>query len=85
MTASICGSITTQQGEPVAGIAIKLTHEPTGSAFAKTSDSSGKYHFESVKVGGPYFLSVISEGSVSATRESFNLKIDEVFTHNFIL
>ena len=85
MTASICGSIKSQQGEPIAGIAIKLTHEPTGSAFAKTTDSTGQYQFESVKGGGPYFLSLISEESSTPGQESLHLKVDEIFTHNFVL
>jgi hypothetical protein len=85
MTASISGRIKSQQGEPLSGIAIKLTHEPTGSAFAKTSDATGQYQFESVKAGGPYYLSLISTDSGSSGQDSFHLKVDEVFTHNFIL
>ena len=85
MTASVCGYIKSQSGEPVAGISVKLVHEPTGSAFAKSSDSSGRYSFESVKVGGPYMLSMMTEQAPSAGPESFNVKVDEVFTHDFVL
>ena len=83
MTASIGGYIRSQQGEPVAGISVKLIHEPTTSAFAKTSDATGKYQFDSVKVGGPYVLSVNSDGTTENERKNINLKIDEEFIHNF--
>ncbi len=83
MTASIGGSIRNQQGDPIAGISVKLVHEPTASAFAKTSDASGQYQFDSVKVGGPYVLSVNHEGTNPEECKDINLKIDEVFIHHF--
>jgi Carboxypeptidase regulatory-like domain len=85
MTASIVGTIKSQQGEAVAGVSLKLMHEPTGSAFAKTSDADGHYEFLSVKVGGPYTLSVINDASPPNESRNINLKIDEKFVQNFIV
>lgn len=85
MTASIRGFIRSEQGEPVAGISIKLIHEPTGSEYAKTSDASGQYQFDSVRVGGPYVLSVNTDSTNPEERENINLKIDEEFLHDFIV
>ncbi len=85
MTACVRGIIKTQSGDPVSGTAVKLIHEPTGSAFAKTSDFTGAYQFESVRVGGPYLLSVNCEGKGVFKRDSFNLKIDETFVHDFLI
>ena len=85
MTASIGGSIRSELGEPVAGVSIKLVHEPTGSAFAKSSNETGQYQFETVKAGGPYHLSVNANGSSAVNVGSINLKIDEAFTHDFVL
>ena len=85
MTASIGGTITSQQGEPVVGILVKLFHEPTGSAFAKTSGADGQYQFNSVKVGGPYVLSIDPDGGTQDEQSNINLKIDETFTCNFVI
>ena len=85
MTASIGGSITSELGEPVAGVSVKLVHEPTGSAFAKSTNDTGHYQFEGVKAGGPYHLSVNTDGSSAVNVGNINLKIDEAFTHDFIL
>jgi hypothetical protein len=85
MTASIRGSIRSELGEPVVGVSIKLIHEPTGSAFAKSSSQTGQYQFEAVKEGGPYHLSVNTNGSSAVNVGSINLKIDEAFTHDFVL
>jgi len=85
MTASIGGSIRSQLGEPVAGVSVKLIHEPTGSAFAKSSNETGQYQFEAVRAGGPYHLSVNAEGSSAGKVSSINLRIDEAFIHDFVL
>lgn len=85
MTASIGGFIKSEQGDPVAGILVKLVHEPTGSVFAKSSNLTGHYQFESVQAGGPYHLSVDTDGAGTIKADTINLKIDEVFTHDFIL
>jgi hypothetical protein len=85
MTASIGGSITSELGEPVSGISVKLVHEPTGSAFAKSSNETGQYQFEAVKAGGPYHLSVNTEGASPLKAGSINLRIDEAYVHDFIL
>ncbi len=85
MTASIGGSITSELGEPVSGISVKLVHEPTGSAFAKSSNETGQYQFEAVKAGGPYHLSVNTGRASTVKVESINLKIDESLTHDFVL
>ena len=85
MTASICGCIKNPQGDPIAGISVKLIHEPTGSAFAKTTDASGQYRFTSVRVGGPYELSINRQDADIVERKSIHLKVDEIFVHDFTL
>ncbi|MFP6809312.1 MAG: carboxypeptidase-like regulatory domain-containing protein [Pseudomonadales bacterium] len=85
MTASIVGSIKNPGGDPLSGVLVKLIHEPTGSAFAKTSNDSGQYQFDSVKAGGPYHLSVNADDPAGNELKSINLKIDEVLVHDFIL
>ena len=76
MTVSIGGSIKSQQGEPVVGVMVKLFHEPTGSAFAKTSDATGQYQFTSIKVGGPYVLSIDPDGG---SPDECRKEIDETY------
>ncbi len=84
MTASIAGSVTTHQGDPIIGVAVKLLHEPTGSAFASTSDATGHYQFTAVKAGGPYHLSLKTDSDVQEL-ERINLKIDEELIHDFVV
>ncbi len=83
MTASIGGMIKNTQGDPLAGISVKLIHEPTGSAFARMSNGEGLYQFEGVKAGGPYHLSLTSDDSTGAGCSSIILKIDEIFNYDF--
>ncbi len=85
MTASIGGSIRSVHGSPVAGVSVKLVHDPTGSAFAKSSNETGHYRFDAMKAGGPYHLSVSTVGASDVKADSINLKIDEAFIHDFVL
>lgn len=85
MTASIGGIIKNTQGDPLAGISVKLIHEPTGSAFAKMSNGEGMYQFDGVKAGGPYHLSLTSDDSTDPGCRSITLKIDELFNYDFTI
>ncbi len=85
MTATITGSIKNARGTPVAGIPVKLIHEPTGSEFAKYTDAAGHFQFDSVQSGGPYNLLLNAESTATIEVENINLKIDEIFVHDFIL
>ena len=57
-TASIQGTITDQNGEPLISASIIAVHEPTGTQYGTTTRANGNYNFTAVKVGGPYEITV---------------------------
>jgi len=85
MTASISGTIKSEDGNSLTGVAVHLVHEPTGSIFAKTSNTSGEYAFEAIRVGGPYILSVFPEDGSAVEKDHINLKTDETLNQDFVL
>tara|TARA_B110000263_G_C15147846_1_gene436405 strand:- start:422 stop:679 length:258 start_codon:yes stop_codon:yes gene_type:complete len=85
MSASISGTIKKQDGDSLAGVAVRLVHVPTGSVFAKTSNESGEYAFEGIRVGGPYTLSVLPEDGVAVEKDRMHLKTDESLNQDFVL
>jgi hypothetical protein len=85
MSASISGTIKKQDGYSLAGVSVHLVHAPTGSVFAKTSNESGEYSFEGIRVGGPYTLSVLPENGAGVEKDRIHLKTDESLNQDFVL
>jgi hypothetical protein len=85
MTASISGTIKSEDGNSLAGVSVRLEHEPTGSVFAKTSNETGEYKFEAIRVGGPYILSVLPEVGSAVEKDHIHLKTDEILNQDFVL
>ncbi|MDH5738679.1 MAG: carboxypeptidase-like regulatory domain-containing protein [Gammaproteobacteria bacterium] len=85
MHESISGQVTINEKETSAGIVVKAVHEPTGSTFAKKTDSSGHYCFDRLKVGGPYVLSVESSGYEGVELGGVNLKTGEAYVQDMNL
>ena len=53
-TASISGTVTDQNGNPLPSATIIAVHVPSGTQYGTTSRTDGKYNFTAVRVGGPY-------------------------------
>ncbi|MAI89958.1 TonB-dependent receptor [Ponticaulis sp.] len=57
-TSEIRGVITTEAGSPISGASVIVTHEPTGTTSAVTTNSAGVYLARNLRVGGPYTVVV---------------------------
>src|SRR5512141_256475 len=62
-TASIRGQVVDENGAPVSGATVTVTHMPTGSSVTSMTGADGFYSARGLRVGGPY--------RVSATAPSF--------------
>ena len=52
-TASISGTITDQNGNPLPGATVIAVHTPSGTQYGTTTRLDGKYNFNALRVGGP--------------------------------
>ncbi|MFT4205069.1 MAG: TonB-dependent receptor [Chitinophagaceae bacterium] len=68
-TSSITGTVKTADGKTVSGAAVKAVHVPTGSVYTAVSTSDGVFTLPSVRVGGPFTVTVDYVGL-----ESFKLE-----------
>jgi hypothetical protein len=66
-TGSIRGRVTDENGAAIAGAAVVLTHEPTGTSATTVADAGGNFTARGLRVGGPYTVTATStagDGSV---------------------
>jgi outer membrane receptor protein involved in Fe transport len=60
-TGGLKGVITDQAGKPVASASVTIVHTPTGVTVTTTTDSTGYYMADHLRVGGPYKVSVMAD------------------------
>lgn len=85
-TSAINGFITDNQGKPVAGAAITILHEPSGTRATTISRATGQYTMSGLRVGGPYTVSVAATGDFQAvSRTGIFLDIDQSGEVSFTL
>lgn len=85
MNESITGQLTVNDTERQSGIVVKAVHEPTGSIFAKKTDSNGTFLFDRLKAGGPYVISVQASGYEPIELTGVHLKTGECLTRDMNL
>ncbi len=84
-TASLNGSVTIQNGEPLVGANVVAIHEPTGTSFGAASRSDGRFNIPGVKIGGPYTVTASFIGYHVAKQENVFLAIGQDLRVNFTL
>jgi len=66
-TGGIKGTVTNEQGAPVAGAKVTIVHVPTGVTQTVTTDKTGYYLATQLTVGGPYHMTVDAGGNTTET------------------
>ncbi|MHA7899453.1 MAG: TonB-dependent receptor [Henriciella sp.] len=77
-TSNIRGEVVDASGNAVAGVTVTVVDTRTGNADTATTNANGVYSIRSLRVGGPYIISVESADG-SATRENVFLQVNETF------
>jgi hypothetical protein len=68
-SSSIRGTVTDQNGAPVAGATVVVTHVPSGTTSTQTTDASGGFNAAGLRLGGPFNVQVDADGFEPATQE----------------
>ena len=76
-TAALTGTVTHQDGSPIAGSAVTVRHEGDGRRWEIVTGSSGRFLLEGVKVGGPYRVEARAVGFAPAARAGIVLALGQ--------
>jgi len=83
-TSEIQGTVSSGK-EKLAGATVTAVHTPTGTVYETTTREDGRYNLPSLKIGGPYVVSVSFVGYKSANEDGVTLVVGQVFKQNFDL
>lgn len=75
-TSSLNGTVLSEQGQPVAGAAVTVTHEATSSAYKATTRPDGTFVLRGLRPGGPYTVDIVATGYGETQNSDVFLDID---------
>eukprot|EP00493_Phyllostaurus_siculus_P025262 UN25606 len=73
------GKITTPSGGNAANVKIKVVHQPTGTISELTTNESGTFIANGLRVGGPYMVIIDSDTFNDTTVENIFLNLGETY------
>lgn len=68
-TSSVRGTVTDENGNPIAGATVIVTHVPSGTASRQTTDAAGGFNAAGLRLGGPFNVEVSASGYEAASQE----------------
>lgn len=84
-TAAITGAVTRQDGSPIAGSDVTVTHQANGRRWELVTGSRGRFLLEDVTVGGPYRIEARAIGFAPAARTGVVLSLGQRVAVDFAL
>ena len=84
-TGSINGSVKSDKGEDLPGATIEVLHVPSGSVYRASSGKSGIYYIPSLRVGGPYNVTVTFVGFKQEVITDVTVQLGEATKINVVL
>ncbi len=79
-SAGVGGLVTGNDGAPVVGAEVTITHTESGTVSRAVTDASGRYNARGLRVGGPYTISVVKAGAGAKTEDDIYLNLNQVNT-----
>ncbi|HEU4517552.1 MAG TPA: TonB-dependent receptor, partial [Steroidobacteraceae bacterium] len=76
-TSSISGFVIGADGQPIAGATVTIVHEPTGTSETTTTNDSGSFTANGLRVGGPYRVTAQAEGMQETAVEELRTQLAE--------
>ena len=74
-TSTISGIVKSEKGEVLPGATVQIVHVPTGTKYGTSTNKSGRYVVPSVRVGGPYKVSVSFIGFKQNDQSDINTQL----------
>ncbi len=84
-TAALTGIVTDNQGKPIAGASVTVTHEPSGTRLNTTTRASGQYDVAGMRVGGPYIVTASAVDHKTGTQSDVFVEVGDTGAVNLQL
>ena len=84
-SSSIGGTIKDKKGETLIGASVIAVHVPSGTRYAAVTNESGQFFMPSVRVGGPYKVTVSYVGFKDQTQENISANLGTTANVNLSL
>jgi outer membrane receptor protein involved in Fe transport len=84
-TSSMKGVITDQNGEGLPGATVLAVHVPSGTQYGTATQADGSFNIPSMRVGGPYKITVTFVGFKDQSKENIYLTLGTGANVNFSL
>ena len=81
-TSALGGRIVDANGEPVVGVAVVATHEPSGTVYGVVTNNDGRYAINGMRAGGPYKVEFSCLGYQPLTYTGVTLQLAETSALN---
>lgn len=84
-SSSLSGHVLDAGGKPVAGATVQIVHVPSGTVRVVKTDAGGGYNAQGLRVGGPFDIQVLENGTKEAERDKVYLRLAETSTIDLTL
>ncbi len=74
-SSSISGRVLDANNQPVSGATVQIVHEPSGTTKVTTTDASGRYAAQGLRVGGPFDVTVSKAGMTQTEQKGVYLQL----------
>lgn len=74
-SSTISGRVVDASGQPVANATVVIVHEPSGTTKTTTTDASGRYSAQGLRVGGPFDVTATKDGMPSVRQDNVYLQL----------
>lgn len=78
-TSSMSGLVNDDSGEVLIGATVIAVHTPSGTEYAVTTNTSGRFNINGMRTGGPYTVEVSYIGMTTKQYSDIYLKLGEPF------
>lgn len=84
-TSSLIGTVVDAKGEGVPGATVIAIHEPSGTQYGTATQEDGRFAIQSMRIGGPYKVTVNSVGFKEQVQEEIVLNLGTATNVSFTI
>ena len=85
VTATVKGTVTDKEKEPLIGATIEVRNESTGFSTGTITSQDGTYIIRQLPLGSPYTIKVSYVGFGDQTKSNYSLNQGDVLNVNFVM